>query len=277
MKFILQTVCVVFLLSRSACAELITIDAGSSPDLLFSANATTGVLSNPRSTAQNTDIVGLAFDSNSNTVFGITQFDTLVTVDVTSGAATSVGSVGVNSGGYGLAFDPNAGILYASDPISRELWTISTATAARTVIGTTSDRIVGLAFDSSSSILYGVSNDSDSLFTIDTSTANSTQIGSGLGISGGVTTSTGLAFDSALGQLFLSRSNSTDDGLYQVDTTTGLATRQGGFGLSGNFSGLTSVSAVPEPCSLSLASLIGFGALSRRRLQNWRRAAKQKN
>ena len=58
---------------------------------------------------------GLAFDPNTNTLYGSdTTTNELLTINTSTGAATSVGPLGfpfVN----GLAFDPNTNTLYGSD------------------------------------------------------------------------------------------------------------------------------------------------------------------
>ncbi|CAN0466094.1 unnamed protein product, partial [Hapterophycus canaliculatus] len=138
----------------------------------------------------------------------------------------------------------------------------------RTVVSSTSESFVGLAFDSNNSILYGVTPETDALYTINTTTGASSIIGSGLGITGGISINTGLAYDIGLGQLFLTRSAfDANDGLYLVDPLTGSASSQGGFGQTGNFSGLasTAATAVPEPSSAILISLLSLGLVVHRR------------
>ncbi len=90
-------------------------------------------------------VAGLAFDPNTNTLYGTTIGLTpqLITIDPVTGAGTAVGPLGRDFAG--LAFDPTTNTLYGTDPFSM-LFTIDPATGAATAVGSTGAAMQGLAF-----------------------------------------------------------------------------------------------------------------------------------
>lgn len=180
-------------------------------------------------------IQGLAFDPNSNTLFGSdTASGRFLTIDTTTGTGTAFGDFGAFSNVAGLAFDPNTDTLYGVDTTLDQILTINTGTGVATGIGSfgqlASDgfgAVRGLTFDPLSNTLYGVDNlfGHDQIMSIDTVTGSATAIG-------------------AAGQL-------DADGFSNVD------------GLAFTF---TATTAVPEPSSLlALTSALGWIAIRRRK------------
>jgi hypothetical protein len=110
---------------------------------------------------------GLAFDTNSATLYGIQTsgaVSSLVTIDTSTGASTLVGGAGSVAA---LAFDPSTNTLYGADPIARELVVIDTASGAETTVGATGHRLYGLAFDASTAKLDGVDGPLYELVVVD--------------------------------------------------------------------------------------------------------------
>lgn len=101
---------------------------------------------------------GLAFDPNSNTLYGVDgDSDQLITINTTTGMGTAVGALGFGTV-TGLAFDPLNDVLYGVNFFpTAELITIDTTTEAGTAvdqIGTYSG-LSGLAFDTETGTPYG--------------------------------------------------------------------------------------------------------------------------
>ncbi len=121
---------------------------------------------------------GLAFDPNSNTLYGAdTNTDQLITIDPVSGAGTAVGLSGLFSVG-GLAFDPNTNTLYGTTiGLTPQLITIDPVTGAGTAVGPLGRDFAGLAFDPITNTLYPTDPFS-MLFTIDPATGAATAVGS---------------------------------------------------------------------------------------------------
>jgi DNA-binding beta-propeller fold protein YncE len=121
---------------------------------------------------------GLAFDPNTNTLYGSNSSSSrLFTIDTTTATATLVGSIGFNNV-FGLAFDPNTNTLYGSEVTGdRNLLAINTSTGTGTAIGPTGfGQIGGLGFDPDSNTLYGVDDNQNQLVTIDTTTGTGTSV-----------------------------------------------------------------------------------------------------
>lgn len=94
------------------------------------------------------DLFGLAYDTANNTLYGATFSGTLAlyTLNQTNGVATFVGNTGVSIGG--LAYDSVHNILIGINDGSGNLFQISTATGAATLLaspGSTNDS--GITFD----------------------------------------------------------------------------------------------------------------------------------
>ena len=163
---------------------------------------------------------GLAFDSNSNILYGIDiALDRLVAIQASTGQLETIGSLGVNFPNVaGLAFDPTNQILYAtSNGAAANLYTVDTSTGAATEVGPLGTNVPGLAFNPNTSTLYGVSGQTDALYTIDTATGAATQIGL-LNVN---TSFCGLAYDIVTDTLYLS--DTISDSLYSINVDTGQA------------------------------------------------------
>ncbi len=218
------------------------------------------------------NVSGLAFDRNSNTLYGVATFlDQLLSINTITGDATVIGHLGGGHNAHELAFDSNTNTLYGVGSTNSQLLKINTSTGAATVIGSFGIGFVGgLAFDANSNTLYGSDPvGTDQLLTIDTNTGAATTVGSfGYGFVGG------LAFDSNSNTLYgVDRSNPFGQ-LVTINTSTGAATAVGGsvgvsnvFGLA--FAPDSDPSPVPEPCSLALLGIGGLTLLGfRRRRKN---------
>jgi DNA-binding beta-propeller fold protein YncE len=121
------------------------------------------------------DIQGLAFDPNTNTLYGTDSGkDQLVIIDTATGGGTAVGPLS-DDFVPGLAFDPNTDTLYGVNGTGK-LITMDTATGSSTVIGPTlAGNIQGLAFDPNTNTLYGSSVTLGNLVTLDTTTGAATR------------------------------------------------------------------------------------------------------
>ena len=66
-------------------------------------------------------VYGLAFDPNTNTLYGSNiAFDQLITINTTTGAGMVVGPLGFGVVS-GLAFDPTTNTLYGTDSFTAEM------------------------------------------------------------------------------------------------------------------------------------------------------------
>ncbi len=95
-----------------------------------------------------TGVVGLAFDPNTNTLYGTdVETDQLIRIDMSTGAPAAIGPSGFDRVD-GLAFDQNTNTLFGIDTITDQLITINTSTGAGTVVGSIGfGDVVELAFD----------------------------------------------------------------------------------------------------------------------------------
>ena len=174
--------------------------AGSHGNLFLSIEKATGAttLRTGPGLAGFRDLRALAFDTNTNTLFGIDGFTgQLVRIDPATGAATAVGPLGilvVDGLACGLGFDSNTNTLYGSifDPAQNadELVTIDPATGSATVVGPIGFQdVFGLAFDPNTNTLFGTDAFGADLIEIDPAT------GAGTFVSMLPTPGTTLAFD----------------------------------------------------------------------------------
>jgi len=203
---------------------------------------------------------GLAFDPNTQTMYGVTNYDELLTINTSTGAGTLVGPVGLNVDGAGLAFDPGASKLYMTDYGNDRLYTLNTSTGAATLIGpTVIPNISSLAFDPTTTTLYGVSSTQDSLFTLNTTTGLASPVAAawwGLGVA---YNDGGLAFDVASNTLFMSTNWTNAPDLFTVNTATGVATSVGPTGVGYDAAlAFAYPSAVPVP-GAAVLGMIGIG------------------
>ena len=213
-------------------------EAGSNA-ALYTINASTGIATQVGSAndfgINETQPRGLAFDSNTNTLYMVGNFrDYLCTVNTSTGIATRVGSVtryGNQEIAADLAFDSNTNTLYMLGDNNNALFTLNTSTGIATRVGSSSAFGVsesnprGLAFDPNTSVLYMAGATHDALFALNTSTGNATRVGSASAFGVSETQPTGLAFDSNTNTLYML--GSSRDKLFTLNTSTGNATQIG--------------------------------------------------
>jgi len=87
-------------------------------------------------------IDGLAFDPNSNTLYGVDAllYGQLFSINKATGAAIAIGALlALRTSGFdsvvGLAFDPGSDTLYGTDASTNQLITINTTTSVGTAVG----------------------------------------------------------------------------------------------------------------------------------------------
>lgn|GEM_PF-2433976 len=210
-------------------------------------------------------LTGLAFDPNTNTLYGAGA-SRLYKLTTSTAPETQRLSLGFSSMS-GLAYDPNTKSLYAVNDKIDQLVHIDPITGLGTAIGPVGfDEVCSLAFDPITNVLFGTDADTDHLLTIDTGTGDATSVGplgfasvcalafdpqsgtlygadaatgvllvidtaKGAGALVGSLDSyemDGLAFDDAAGMLYgLSESNRET---YRIDPATASVTRVGGVG-----------------------------------------------
>lgn len=92
-------------------------------------------------------IDGLAFDPNSNTLYGVDTllYDQLFSINTATGAGTAIGALlALRTSGFdsvvGLAFDPGSDTLYGTDIALKKLITINPTTSVGTLVGATHSR-----------------------------------------------------------------------------------------------------------------------------------------
>ncbi len=173
-----------------------------------------------------TSIRGLAFDSDANVLYGIDS-TSLYTIDRGTGAATLVGAHGIDLGvAYmSLEYDPDTNLMYAIGGETANLYTINTATATATLVGPTYlGDPSGLACIPNISPLYAVSDTTDSVWRIDPLTG----AGSYVGLAGQDLTSSGMAYDSSTGTMYVTdigvAPTPAGYGLGAVNTSSGAVT-----------------------------------------------------
>jgi hypothetical protein len=180
-------------------------------------------------------------------------------VDPNSAAQTVVGSIGINLNS--IAFDVVTSQLYGAD--NSILYRIDPDTAVVTSIGATGLQVQALGFDLSGK-LFGVGGNSVVLLTVNTSTGAATAIGM-TGINEPQIAIRDLAVRPEDGVMFAASQTATNfRSLFQINSTTGLATTVAGPISGYGFVGLAFGPAVPEPSTLLLAA-VGLPLLLRRR------------
>jgi hypothetical protein len=193
--------------------------------------------------------LGLAYNPNTATMYGIGPFDgTLSTIDLTTGAATFVGDNGFSM--TGLTFSGDFSTLYALDNNGGPLLAVNPADGSAVVIGATNGNLLDLTTDSAGNVYAGGFN---GIYSVDTTTGLTTAIG-------GTLSWTAIAFGA--GDI-LYGIEITSDALYTIDVTTGAATLVGG-AIGFDVRGMAFVgdadTEVPEPASFALLA-IGMAGL----------------
>ena len=174
------------------------------------------------------------------------------TINLSTGIFTPrIAQPGSTNNWQSLAANESTDMFYTVDLGTNTLLSMTT-TGMITPIGQTAD-IRGLAYDNLNGTLWGVN--ATTLFRINTLSGATTPIG---GLGPGVGTSLmGLAF--ADNTLFLTANNA----LYQVSTSTGLATRIGANGVNGidGLAAFQPATNVPEPADTFALLVLGTGSL----------------
>lgn len=247
------------------------LDTTRTPNLaILDINPLTGAATSIGSSASPSQLDGLAFDSNTGTLYGTdTVSNGLYKVDTSTGAATFVATLSISpNGSTGLAFDINSNRLFMTwDSINSALYSIDPLTGATTAIGGgLGVSIEALGYDPFHAILYGIAQDAN-LYQISTSTGAATLIGA-LGVAWGFPSTFGADYDASNDTLYAVNSFGDNDRLFTVNTSTGEATLVGSLGFGGVAAlGIDSgMTAVPLASTLPLlGSALGFFGLFRRR------------
>ena len=153
----------------------------------------------------------------------------LYSVNPTTCASTSVGSFGIDGYIAGLGYDPQNDVLYGTDTITDDLYSINYSTGNATLIGGLGATLMhGLAYDVSTAKLYGSGYDvSDGLYEINVSTGSAALIGDiGFFHPDHLNTVGGLAVHPETHVLYGSVSGPTEDwgAFIEIDKSTGHGT-----------------------------------------------------
>ena len=176
-----------------------------------------------------TIVVGLGYDTSTDTLYGATAGDDLVSIDTTNGEPTVVGPIGFTTV-RGLAYDPESDTLYGSDNATDQLLVIDRQSGAGTAVSTWDfDTVRGLTFVDFGvrDTLYAADDVGDQLVAIPPVGEIETAVGfADIGAS---------AYDPTTNTLYATdRGNDT---LLSIDTTTGVGTPIGPLGF-GSVAGL---------------------------------------
>ncbi len=129
---------------------------------------------------------GLAYDSVTDRLLGVSYDNNLYTINRITGAATLVGPLGLTVQFPGLEFSADAHTLYLSTSpyyapgeYTSSLYRVNPATGASTRIGDISGNTIvdGLAYDPTAHVLYGVSSATYKIYIVNTANATLTEIG----------------------------------------------------------------------------------------------------
>jgi DNA-binding beta-propeller fold protein YncE len=104
----------------------------------------------------------------------------LYSVNPTTGASTLVGNMEISGYMAGLGYDPENGILYGTNTLNDNLYSINHSIGKAQLIGSLGASLMhGLAYDVSTTTLYGSYGyeSGDGLYNIDVSTGSATLIG----------------------------------------------------------------------------------------------------
>jgi hypothetical protein len=153
----------------------------------------------------------------------------LYSINTSSAELTLVGNVSIPGGSpRGMHWDPtnDTEFLIATDAscATSTLYTLDVSDASIVEVGSSLSCIAGLAIDAKGRA-FGIDLVANTLVSIDTATGAATTVGSGLGFDINFAIG-GFDFDPATGILYLFAYNADtgENGVYTVDTTTGIAT-----------------------------------------------------
>jgi hypothetical protein len=231
-------------------------------DTLVSIDTDSFVVSTIGALGTNVSFAGLAYDSNTDTVYmaGGRGNNNLYTVNQATGAANLVGSHGINDL-FGLAFDSLNNTLYGSQFAGGSgLFSLNTSDGSSTTINASmGSPMGGLAYNSLTDMLVGINDGGGNLYNINRTNGTQTLLGNG-----GSLNDSGLAFD-ADKNLYWDVDYSGN--LFSYDPTNNYARTTHLSGL-GSFDGATYLNTtsvpVPEPSTLAIFALGMIGLASRR-------------
>lgn len=137
--------------------------------LLFIVNQISGFATSIFNTGLS-GVGSMAYDPNTDTLYVGTSSSGVQTIDPIAQTTTSIGNPSFNT--QGMAFDPNNNVLYGIDFFDGAVYTIDTATAFATFVGTVGIGLEfrSLGFDPNTDTLYSVEETTDTLYAIDPTT-----------------------------------------------------------------------------------------------------------
>ncbi|HLI82427.1 MAG TPA: hypothetical protein VKV17_00845 [Bryobacteraceae bacterium] len=173
-------------------------------------------------------ILAFATAGSADTVYVAGADNDFGTLDLSTGTFTSIGVTSQTF--YGMGF--SGGTLYGLDSEDRaKLYKINPATGATTEISVPNTHDADGATAGPGGLLYAISYYSGDLYTVNPVSGVIHVIGNtGLGVSDSFTVDGLLAFVNGVLYTDASNSSLSDEGLYSVNLTTGLATRIGATG-----------------------------------------------
>ena len=160
------------------------------------------------------DIVGLAYDTLNDVLYGSAASGNLVTIDVTTGTPTQIGPTGFVFV-RGLAYDAKGDVLYGTTNETNQIIAIDRDSGEGTpVLSWGATNVRGLAFNAENDTLVAVNNDTDQLVQV----APVGEVRVPLSFSN----ISGAAFDSTSNTMYAV--DNAADFLIRIDTETGFGT-----------------------------------------------------
>ena len=218
--------------------------------------------------AANSGLTGMAYDSNNDILYGITNASPqpLYTVNQTSGALTLIANTNLFDP-VGLAFDDLTGTLWASgngnvgQGIDGKYYKLNTTTGVPTLtLNAGMERVDALAFGNGK--LYVLPEPgSGPIMVVNQTTGDATSIGSALP---NLASWQALAFDRDTDLLYAGACCGPP-ALYSVDPDTGSTLHVGDVGSFERVQALAPSVRVPEPATVSLLGMGALGLMRRRR------------
>lgn len=172
------------------------------------------------------------------------NLDRLVAYDPVTGEEEDVQALGSYTSVQSLAYNSANSLLYATDSVLGDLFTIDADAGDVTRVRAGLHSGSGLAYNANSGVLYGADSSRDELFTINKATGVATVVGA-LGAAGN--SITGLAYDSGNDILYGLQGGTGQFGkLVTINTTTGAATLVGSLGSSNDLRNCNGLAFNPD-------------------------------